>query len=79
MAIILFKPCKSEYKEITTGVSQRTILGTLLFILYINDLLEGMVNYTIICYADDTVIISTDNTRSSAQEEMCADLNHVAK
>ena len=30
-------------------------------------------------YADETVIISTDNTWSPAQEKICAYLNHVTK
>ena len=70
---------KSEYKEITTGVPQGTKLEPLLFKLYINDFLGGMQKDTIMSYADDTVIISSDNTWSSAQEKMSTYLNHVAK
>ena len=43
--------------------------------IYVNDLLEDMQNDIIMCYADDTVIITSDKTWSSAQEKMCAYLN----
>ena len=69
---------KSKYKEITTGVPQGTILGPLLFILYVNDLLSHMPNEVIMSYADDNVIISSDDTWSSAQDKMCIYLNYVA-
>ena len=69
---------RSEYNEITTGVPQGTILGPILFILYVNDLLNHMPNETIMSYADDTVIIYSDNTWSSAQDKMCIYLNYVA-
>ena len=68
----------SPYKLITTGDPQGTILGPLLFILYVNDLLEDMPIETIMSYADDTVIISSDNTWRSVQEKMNKYLEYVA-
>lgn len=50
----------SDYKYITTGVPQGTILGPLFFIIYVNDLLNDMPEDSIFSYADDTVIIAYD-------------------
>ena len=61
------------------GVPQETILVPLLFILYVNYLLGGMQNDTIMSYPDGMVIISSDNTWYSVQEKICAYLNPVAK
>ena len=68
----------SEYQNIITSVPQGTILGSLLFILYINDLLTDMDKKTVISYADDTVIISSDNNWIAAQNELNLYLDKVA-
>ena len=49
--------CKSEYRTVTSGVPQGSILGPLFFVLFINDMMECMSEGTSIAlYADDTKI-----------------------
>ncbi len=44
----------SDYKSITYGVPQGSILGPLLFILYINDIVNCSEHFIFILFADDT-------------------------
>ena len=58
---VCINECSSEIKSITCGVPQGSILGPLLFILYMNDLADVSDKLFTILFADDTTILIEGN------------------
>ena len=57
---------QSEWSNVASGIPQGSVLGPILFVLYINDLPEGMES-EIVLFADDTKVYSKSPTNMERQ------------
>ena len=60
----------SQPKPVTVGVPQGSILGPLLFLIYINDLPECLTHCKSILYADDTLLYYSADFRSTVKTQL---------
>ena len=65
----------SEWKPIISGVPQGSVLGPLLFLVYINDITEGLESIPLL-FADDTALLEIVD---SPEESACVLNNDVEK
>lgn len=68
----------SESKEISCGVPQGSILGPLLFLLYVNDM-PASVNCKLLLYADDSALIVPGKDVLSIEQTLTSELKEVCE
>ena len=70
---------KSSEATLDIGVSQRSVLGPLLFMLYVNDLSQFVSLSSCNLYADDTVIYCAGNDVADLQVKLQSSITEVSK
>ena len=67
----------SDSMDLSYGVPQGSILGPLLFTLYINDLPSVTKTCKVILYADDTAIIYSDKQKAQIEKHLNNDMERI--
>ena len=75
---VSFENETSPLRDITTGVPQGSILGPILFIIYINDLINSCPKLKPVIYADDTTLYFAYKDAKQTEMTINEDLNNVA-
>lgn len=73
---VLFDGVSSERKTIRTGVPQGSILGPLLFLIYINDISSASSIFCTTSYADDTTLTASLNDFKSENCSLSSSINN---
>ena len=74
---VVLEGAQSEYEDIIAGVPQGSILGPLLFLIYVNDLPTNITT-NIRIYAADTSLFA-DNNPKQGSEMLQQDINQIEK
>ena len=75
---VVLNGSSSEYYPIESGVPQGSVLGPLLFLVYINDL-ENYIKSKIKFFADDTMLFSIVHDPNLSAHDLNHDLDKITK
>ena len=75
---VVLNGTKSEIQELKAGVPQGSILGPLLFLVYINDLCD-VVQSNIRLYADDSILFVTGTNQQQIANTLNEDLERISQ
>ena len=75
---VLLNGQTSEWLPVKAGVPQGSILGPLLFLIYINDLSEN-IESTVKLFADDTSLFSVVHNNNTSAEVLNRDLHKISQ
>ena len=71
------KGSTSDPQSISFGVPQRSLVGPLLFMIYINDVLSVVKHCKIQLYADYTLLYVSTSSISDIESILSGDLKHI--
>ena len=76
---VCFNGEKSQREPVFTGVPQGSILGPLLFIMFINDLSDVLEHSHLVKYADDMVLFTAHENFIIIENKLNADLERLSR
>ena len=77
--VVSYGNCLSSKREILTGVPQGSVLGSLLFILFFNDITDVADTAEILIYADDTMIYVANKDVKKINSKLTKEMDAIAK
>lgn len=79
MQCVQFEKSRSEFRPITCGVPQGSILGPTLFIMYINDIVKSSKIMKFVLFADDTNIIMSGENLEQLLKQITNEMNKLKR
>ena len=77
--VVIYDNYRSDNYPVSYGVPQGSILGPLLFLIYIDDLSKVLKHSDVIMYADDTVLYFSHEDIKNIEVALSEDMDAVAQ